>query len=152
MKSFLLVFLGGGLGSGLRYLVTITMNQYSKVLPFGTFTVNMLGCLLIGLILGYAQRENTLTSNQTLLLATGFCGGFTTFSAFANENLEQVLVWATNTSSVLSDYKLINEDNYSLCGFHSVTSRENPEKRTKMVYASLRNGKIAVYHCHEIIP
>ena len=90
MKSFLLVFLGGGLGSGLRYLVTITMNQYSKFLPFGTFTVNMLGCLLIGLILGYAQKENTLTSNQTLLLATGFCGGFTTFSAFANENLELI--------------------------------------------------------------
>ena len=90
MKSFLLVFLGGGLGSGIRYLVTITMNQYSKVLPFGTFTVNMLGCLLIGLVLGYAQKENTLTSNQTLLLATGFCGGFTTFSAFASENLELI--------------------------------------------------------------
>ena len=90
MKGFLLVFVGGGLGSGLRYLITIAMNQYSKVLPFGTFTVNMLGCLLIGLILGYAQKENTLTSNQTLLLATGFCGGFTTFSAFANENLELI--------------------------------------------------------------
>ena len=90
MKSFLLVFLGGGLGSSLRYLVESAMNQYSKVLPFGTFTVNMLGCLLIGLILGYVQKENTLTSNQTLLLATGFCGGFTTFSAFANENLELI--------------------------------------------------------------
>ena len=90
MKSFILVFLGGGLGSGLRYLVAIAMKQYSKILPFGTFTVNMIGCLLIGLILGYAQKENTLTSNQTLLLATGFCGGFTTFSAFANENLELI--------------------------------------------------------------
>jgi len=90
MKSFILVFLGGGLGSGLRYLVAIAMNQYSKVLPFGTFTVNMIGCLLIGLVLGYAQKENTLTSNQTLLLATGFCGGFTTFSAFASENLELI--------------------------------------------------------------
>ena len=90
MKSFLLVFLGGGLGSALRYLVVIAMNQYSKVLPFGTFTVNILGCLLIGMILGYAQKENTLTSNQILLLATGFCGGFTTFSAFANENLELI--------------------------------------------------------------
>ena len=90
MKSFILVFLGGGLGSGLRYFVSITMNQYSKVLPFGTFTVNMIGCLLIGLVLGYAQKENTLTSNQTLLLATGFCGGFTTFSAFASENLELI--------------------------------------------------------------
>ena len=90
MKSFLLVFLGGGLGTGLRYIITITINQYSKVLPFGTFTVNMLGCLLIGMILGYAQKENTLSSNQTLLLVTGFCGGFTTFSAFANENLELI--------------------------------------------------------------
>ena len=90
MKSFILVFLGGGLGSGLRYLVAIAMNQYSKLLPFGTFTVNMIGCLLIGLVLGYAQKENTLTSNQTLLLATGFCGGFTTFSAFASENLELI--------------------------------------------------------------
>ena len=90
MKSFLLVFLGGGLGSGLRYLVTMSMNQYSKVLPFGTFTINILGCLLIGLVLGYTQKENILTSNQTLLLATGFCGGFTTFSAFANENLELI--------------------------------------------------------------
>ena len=90
MKSFILVFLGGGLGSGLRYLVAIAMNQYSKVLPIGTFTVNMIGCLLIGLVLGYAQKENTLTSNQTLLLATGFCGGFTTFSAFASENLELI--------------------------------------------------------------
>jgi len=90
MKSFLLVFLGGGLGSALRYLVASAMNQYSKVLPFGTFTVNILGCLLIGMILGCAQKENTLTSNQILLLATGFCGGFTTFSAFANENLELI--------------------------------------------------------------
>ena len=88
MKAFFLVFLGGGLGSGIRYLVAIAMNQYSKFFPFGTFTVNMLGCLLIGLILGYAQKENTLTSNQIHLMTTGFCGGFTTFSAFADENLE----------------------------------------------------------------
>ena len=90
MKSFILVFIGGGFGSGLRYLISNAISQYSKALPYGTFTVNILGCLLIGIILGYAQKENALSSNQTLLLATGFCGGFTTFSAFANENLELI--------------------------------------------------------------
>lgn len=90
MKSFILVFIGGGLGSGLRYLISNIMSQYSKVLPYGTFTVNIVGCLLMGIILGYAQKENALNSSQTLLLITGFCGGFTTFSAFANENLELI--------------------------------------------------------------
>ena len=90
MKNFLLVFLGGGLGSGLRFLISNSLNQHEKILPFGTFFINMIGCFLIGLILGYAQKENTISANQTLLLATGFCGGFTTFSAFANENLELI--------------------------------------------------------------
>ena len=90
MKSFILVFIGGGLGSGLRYLISNVMSQYSKVLPYGTFTVNIIGCLLMGIILGYAQKENALNSSQILLLVTGFCGGFTTFSAFANENLELI--------------------------------------------------------------
>tara|TARA_Y100000766_G_C18574328_1_gene444012 strand:+ start:235 stop:606 length:372 start_codon:yes stop_codon:yes gene_type:complete len=90
MKNFLLVFLGGGLGSGLRFLISNSLNQYEKIFPFGTFFINMIGCFFIGLILGYAQKENTISANQTLLLATGFCGGFTTFSAFANENLELI--------------------------------------------------------------
>ena len=96
--------------------------------------------------------NKTFTTGNASYISNIVTDDFVFRPTFENENLEQVLVWATNTSSVLSDYKLINEDNYSLCGFHSVTSRENPEKRTKMVYASLRNGKIAVYHCHEIIP
>ena len=90
MKSFLLVFFGGGIGSGLRYLLSDIIGKYSKVFPIGTFTVNMLGCLLIGLVIGYVQEEDALNTNQSLLLATGFCGGFTTFSAFANENLELI--------------------------------------------------------------
>ena len=90
MKSFILVFIGGGLGSGLRYLISNIMSQYSKVLPYGTFTVNIVGCLLMGIILGYAQKENALNSSQTLLLVTGCCGGFTRCTAFANENLELI--------------------------------------------------------------
>ena len=88
MKNFLLVFIGGGFGSGLRYLIGKYLNSSLGSFPIGTFTVNIIGSLLIGLILGYAAKENSLNQNQVLLLATGFCGGFTTFSAFAHENFQ----------------------------------------------------------------
>lgn len=88
MKNFLLVFIGGGFGSGLRYIIGRYLNSSLGSFPVGTFTVNIIGSLLIGLILGYAAKENSLNQNQVLLLATGFCGGFTTFSAFANENFQ----------------------------------------------------------------
>ncbi|WP_274476291.1 fluoride efflux transporter CrcB [Mangrovimonas aestuarii] len=86
MKQLILVFFGGGLGSVLRYVISKYLNATPSEIPYGTFTVNIFGCLLIGLILGLAFKSNTLTENQTLLLATGFCGGFTTFSSFAFEN------------------------------------------------------------------
>ena len=90
MKNFLLVFIGGGFGSGLRYLIGKYLNSSLGGFPIGTFTVNIIGSLLIGLILGYAAKENSLSQNQVLLLATGFCGGFTTFSAFAQENFQML--------------------------------------------------------------
>jgi len=85
MKQVLLVFIGGGFGSVARYLISKYLNN-AEGIPYGTLLVNVLGSLLIGIILGLAIKNNTLNSNQTLLLATGFCGGFTTFSAFAFEN------------------------------------------------------------------
>ena len=86
MKQLLLVFLGGGFGSALRFLVGKYMNSTQTGIPWGTFAANILGSLLIGIILGLAAKNNTLSQNQTLLLGTGFCGGFTTFSTFAYEN------------------------------------------------------------------
>ncbi len=86
MKQVLLVFIGGGFGSVARYLLGKFMNPASEGIPYGTFLANVLGSLLIGLILGLAARNETLSQSQTLLLATGFCGGFTTFSTFAYEN------------------------------------------------------------------
>lgn len=85
MKQILLVFLGGGLGSVARYLISKTLNPYINNFFLGTFTVNVVGCFLIGLILGVSLKESYISSNTTLLLATGFCGGFTTFSSFAFE-------------------------------------------------------------------
>ncbi len=86
MKQFLLVFIGGGIGSVLRYIIGKALNNSQTGIPYGTFTANILGSLLIGIILGLATKNQALTQNHTLLLATGFCGGFTTFSTFAYEN------------------------------------------------------------------
>lgn len=86
MKQLLLVFVGGGFGSVLRYIIGKYLNNTETGIPYGTFAANILGSLLIGVILGLAAKNTTLSQNQTLLLATGFCGGFTTFSTFAYEN------------------------------------------------------------------
>lgn len=86
MKHLLLVFVGGGIGSVLRFIIGKYLNNTTTGIPYGTFAANILGSLLIGVILGLAIKNNTLSENQILFLATGFCGGFTTFSTFAYEN------------------------------------------------------------------
>lgn len=83
-----MVFLGGGLGSALRFFISRYFNLASQTIPWGTFSVNIFGSLLLGLILGFVVKSNLLSGNAVLFLATGFCGGFTTFSAFAFENVE----------------------------------------------------------------
>jgi CrcB protein len=86
MKQLLLVFIGGGFGSVLRYVIGKFLNNTETGIPYGTFAANIIGSLCIGIILGLAAKNEALTENHTLLLATGFCGGFTTFSTFAYEN------------------------------------------------------------------
>ncbi|MEY8021285.1 fluoride efflux transporter CrcB [Muriicola sp. SD30] len=86
MKHFLLVFLGGGIGSGLRFLISKFLNPYFSSFFLGTFSVNIIGCFLIGLILGIATKSAALNNTFLIFLTIGFCGGFTTFSSFALEN------------------------------------------------------------------
>lgn len=88
LKQILLVGLGGGLGSILRYLTSLLTEKYNtSIFPFATFTVNILGCFVIGLLIGWVGQNIHENQSLKLLLITGFCGGYTTFSAFASENL-----------------------------------------------------------------
>jgi len=88
MKNFLLVGLGGGIGSMLRYLCQKWFSEnYPQPFPWGTFLVNLIGCFLIGVIYAASEKSSALTPQARLFLAAGFCGGFTTFSTFAFENM-----------------------------------------------------------------
>jgi len=88
IKTLLLVGTGGFLGSVSRFLASRLIQENLPVaFPFGTFFVNVSGCFLIGLIFGLSERSSVLDSGWKMFLAVGFCGGFTTFSTFANENL-----------------------------------------------------------------
>ena len=82
IRNILLVAIGGAIGSVCRYLLS-GMNVASW--PWGTFIVNILGSLLIGFLLGLVSK-GIVSPDMKLLLVTGFCGGFTTFSTFANES------------------------------------------------------------------
>lgn len=86
MKALLMIFVGGGLGSVCRYLVHKALQHFHFALPLGTFGVNIFGSLLLGFIMGWALKSGQLSNNILLFLASGFCGGFTTFSTFAYEN------------------------------------------------------------------
>jgi CrcB protein len=89
MKQALIVGLGGAIGSIARWMLgcAILHRLPNMKFPLGTFAVNILGCLLIGIIAGLAERRGVFSSDARLFLMTGLCGGFTTFSAFANENV-----------------------------------------------------------------
>jgi CrcB protein len=87
LRTLFLIAIGGGIGSCFRYLTTIIVQKYySNIFPLATLISNVLGCMLIGLLIGYLEKNQLSNSNLKWFLVTGFCGGYTTFSAFGLEN------------------------------------------------------------------
>lgn len=90
IKDLILVGVGGGIGSILRFLTSRLSARYisSEWALAGTFIANIVGCFIIGLLAGWLLFNTGKSQQLPLLLVTGFCGGYTTFSAFAFENVQ----------------------------------------------------------------
>ncbi|SFF42205.1 fluoride efflux transporter CrcB [Sunxiuqinia elliptica] len=88
LKTILIVGTGGFLGSVSRYLTQVLVERYlHSTFPWGTFVANIAGCFLIGLVYALSERGNLLSPEWRIFMTVGFCGGFTTFSSFAYNNL-----------------------------------------------------------------
>ena len=81
-----MVGLGGSIGAMLRYFITSSFKTNN--FPFHTLFINIVGCLIIGIVLALGEKSNLLSNDAKLFLATGICGGFTTFSTFSAENFQ----------------------------------------------------------------
>ena len=91
LKSMIIVGIGSFLGGSLTYVTSTMMkNVCGQDFPWGTLTVNLLGCLVFGLIFALFSKYATTSSPWYLLFTTGICGGFTTFSTFANESMQML--------------------------------------------------------------
>jgi CrcB protein len=88
MKELIYIFVGGGLGSIVRYILGRWVNAFhNSNFPFGTLTINIIACFVLGFIIGLADHKQLLSPASRLFWAVGFCGGFSTFSAFSSETL-----------------------------------------------------------------
>ncbi len=83
-----LVFLGGGLGSVVRYLLGKWINAFASItFPIATLVINIIACLVLGFVIGLADHKQLLSASSRLFWTVGFCGGFSTFSTFSHESL-----------------------------------------------------------------
>jgi CrcB protein len=103
IKQIILVGFGGGIGSIFRFLTSYFTVKSKMPFYSSTLIVNISGCLLIGFLAGLVLKQSISDTNMRLLLMTGFCGGFTTFSAFSLENMQ---MWQNGNYITMSLYIL----------------------------------------------
>ena len=104
MNAFLLVFLGGGLGSVCRYAISTFTGNSQNGFPLGTFIANVLSCIILAFLMIYFYKKG-LDQKMQLLFMTGFCGGFSTFSTFSAET-----------------FRLIQDGHYSVASVYVISS------------------------------
>lgn len=91
MREIALVFLGGGLGSVVRFTLGKWINSlHQQPFPWGTFAVNAIACLAVGFIIGLADHKQIISPNARIFWVIGFCGGFSTFSTFSTETISLI--------------------------------------------------------------
>ena len=100
MKALLLVFIGGGTGSCLRYALSKWFNQAGQLMPYGTLLANILSCMVLGFAAYLYASKYAESDWLKLLVLVGFCGGFSTFSTFSNEIFQ--FMKAGNQSSMVA--------------------------------------------------
>jgi CrcB protein len=108
ITTILVVGVGGFLGTIARYISVQTIDKALNALfPYGTFTVNLIGSFILGFVMGGVTSGDQSSGNWKLFLTVGFCGGFTTFSAFAFENLNLLQQRLVTTSLLYAGVSII---------------------------------------------
>ena len=87
LKNAIIIGCGSFIGGAVRYLISVAMKTMSKGFPWGTLAVNLVGCLVIGLLWGFFSKSASENSSWALFMTVGICGGFTTFLTFSKEAL-----------------------------------------------------------------